>query len=510
MSTIPQSDLVYSYSAYTGITQSGGVISQWLDQVSSFPVVQSTEINKPPLITDGAKTVVQLDTTDAVISNLDGSPIDWTDILASGQLTIFFRVKTIDVGYDTFISFSGTTSTGINFGGGNGYNLRVLFDLFVSGGAIPSWTEVGDVSDYSFVVLTADRDADEYSLYFDGVKSGSTQNPGRSVWDQTRPTLRVGATHLVNAATYNLEGFGIASRIWTTGEIADSPNYSFELTPSPPTNLTATDGTVSIALAWDDNASNEDSYHVERKTEVGGTFSEMASIATDSTSYTDTGNVVGFTLVEGSTYYYRVRAQNAQGYSDYSNEDSAEITGYPFGIAKTARDWFQDHLSSLTYFSNWTFYDYLGEPLLFGDTKAWATRLEDVNVPCVAMADAIAWDSVSIGTRTGQQASTDMVIPVYALLRSQNKTTLEEGISRFQAQFMGSIQDKSLVGYDGLLISPASGVPITDDPSLSECKPPMMEFNFKDGHKAVVESLISSKDVYISRIRIMLKCRVTT
>lgn len=98
--------------------------------------------------------------------------------------------------------------------------------------------------------------------------------------------------------------------------------YSNELTvtttggtpPAAPTGLTgAALGPTSAQLNWTDNAANEDSYRVERRTPPGP-FEEVAIIAADSQAYTDTS------LSPITTYVYRVRAANSAGFSGYSNE----------------------------------------------------------------------------------------------------------------------------------------------------------------------------------------------
>lgn len=88
--------------------------------------------------------------------------------------------------------------------------------------------------------------------------------------------------------------------------------------PATPTNLTATAISSSqINLAWSDPASNESGFRVERKLGAGGTYAEIATVAANVSSYSDTG------LAASTTYYYRVRAYNATGSSAYSNEANA-------------------------------------------------------------------------------------------------------------------------------------------------------------------------------------------
>lgn len=85
-----------------------------------------------------------------------------------------------------------------------------------------------------------------------------------------------------------------------------------------PSGLTATPiSTTQINLAWTDNSSNETGFHIERSYPTASAFSTIASVGAGVTSYSDTS------VLEGRTYYYRVRAYNADGYSGYSNTDSA-------------------------------------------------------------------------------------------------------------------------------------------------------------------------------------------
>ncbi len=98
--------------------------------------------------------------------------------------------------------------------------------------------------------------------------------------------------------------------------------------PAAPTNLTATPASSdTIELSWTDNSDNEDGFRIERK-ETGGTYSEIATLPANTTSYTDTG------LNPETTYYYRVRAYNSFGTSGYSNE--AHATTPPAGTTPTS------------------------------------------------------------------------------------------------------------------------------------------------------------------------------
>lgn len=87
--------------------------------------------------------------------------------------------------------------------------------------------------------------------------------------------------------------------------------------PVPPTSLTASAASASqINLTWLDNSSNESGFQIERSTD-GVTFSQVASVGVGVKAYSNTG------LTGSTAYTYRVRAFNALGSSDPTNNASA-------------------------------------------------------------------------------------------------------------------------------------------------------------------------------------------
>jgi hypothetical protein len=96
--------------------------------------------------------------------------------------------------------------------------------------------------------------------------------------------------------------------------------------PPAPTSLTLSQITLTgINLAWVDNASNETGYRVERSLDAGTTWTEIAQLAGNSTSYSNTG------LTCQTTYRYRVRAYRAtdNSFSSYSTSPSAATSNCP-------------------------------------------------------------------------------------------------------------------------------------------------------------------------------------
>lgn len=93
--------------------------------------------------------------------------------------------------------------------------------------------------------------------------------------------------------------------------------------PNTPTQLQALGKSRStIALTWQDNASNETGYEVYRAGSPNGTYTKLTTLPANSNSYTDNG------LSENTGYYYKVRAITATTVSDYSNITNGQTYAY--------------------------------------------------------------------------------------------------------------------------------------------------------------------------------------
>jgi RHS repeat-associated protein len=113
-------------------------------------------------------------------------------------------------------------------------------------------------------------------------------------------------------------------------------NYSNEanaLALGVPSGLTAAAAAgAQVNLSWADTSGNETGFKIERKTGLGGTYSQIATVGANITSYSEAGLAPG-------TYYYRVRATNAIGDSSYSNEANASfvLPNAPSGLTATSQ-----------------------------------------------------------------------------------------------------------------------------------------------------------------------------
>ncbi|HEX7182587.1 MAG TPA: fibronectin type III domain-containing protein [Thermoanaerobaculia bacterium] len=92
--------------------------------------------------------------------------------------------------------------------------------------------------------------------------------------------------------------------------------------PAAPTNLQAVAlSNTQIRLTWQDNATNEAEYRIEVRSAASSTFEDIGAVPANSTAV----NVIG--LSPSTTYFFRVRARNDQGFSPYSNVASATTQG---------------------------------------------------------------------------------------------------------------------------------------------------------------------------------------
>src|SRR5206468_427185 len=100
--------------------------------------------------------------------------------------------------------------------------------------------------------------------------------------------------------------------------------------PTAPTNLTATpyedDSTpenTGVRLLWDNTSKNENGFSVERSADGGSSYTPLAVVDADASSYLDT-SVSG-----GVSYLYRVGSEINGGTPSYSNTTSAEFPATP-------------------------------------------------------------------------------------------------------------------------------------------------------------------------------------
>ena len=94
--------------------------------------------------------------------------------------------------------------------------------------------------------------------------------------------------------------------------------------PLAPSNLVAvsSEDDFAVELSWQDNSDNETGFSIESSEGGPGFYVEFTTVPADTTSYVFPHDPMTSYGVE---FYYRVRAYNGAGYSDYSNEAHATV-----------------------------------------------------------------------------------------------------------------------------------------------------------------------------------------
>jgi PKD repeat protein len=155
------------------------------------------------------------------------------------------------------------------------------------------------------------------SIKFDGTRSSDPDGSVASYrWDFGDGTTANGSAP---SKTYAAAGV-YAVRLTVTDNKGATASATTTATVNllPPSEFNATTLDQSrIRLTWKDNSKGELGFKIERSTSATGVFSQIGTVGTGVTSFTNSG------LPRTTTYYYRVRAYGNGINSAYSNVDSA-------------------------------------------------------------------------------------------------------------------------------------------------------------------------------------------
>ena len=208
-------------------------------------------------------------------------------------------------------------------------------------------------------------------VYVNGTEAARSSMPGGDV---TYTTLANDAGDENKYFEYNLDpsllvtgSNTIAVEVHQSGPTSSDLSFDMVLVgvesnvtgtaPAAPTLLAETSATTTtIDIAWTDNATDEVGQELWRKVADGAWEILEPSLAADTSAYGDT------MLAEGTAYTYQVRAYNAAGLSDFSNEITitTQMASTPlvYGEDFNSGNFGQFSTVSVTSSANWAAYEY--------------------------------------------------------------------------------------------------------------------------------------------------------
>lgn len=226
---------------------------------------------------------------------------NWSITFANVQAGVYTARATITDANGSVLA----TSSSVEIVGLSGTG--VLPHLYAAGSVVVT-PEAASLSVSGTQVLTV---VDANGLPLDGVVFTSSAPAVATV---TSPSSSLGQVTVtgVAAGTATIQA---AFSDPVGGTLSDSVAISVALlVPAAPTGLTAVAlGSNRVRLAWTDNSSNETQFRVERAPAATGPWTQILTPSSNTVTADDT------TVSGGTTYFYRVRAANADGPSDPSN-----------------------------------------------------------------------------------------------------------------------------------------------------------------------------------------------
>jgi subtilisin family serine protease len=201
---------------------------------------------------------------------------------------------------------------GITTAGGRINALNTLTYELPNPPAAPGDLVVATGSSSSITLTWSDDSDDETGFIIERREAGDVIYEEIGAVPSDTETYR--DTRLYEGTSYSYRIFA-----YNAGGRSDYSNEAEATTNiAAPANLVLEEASRSqLTLSWRDRSSKEEGFTIERKAEGEVSFSEIATLPSNTETYDDQG------LKFSTVYEYRVRAYKGDSYSAYSNEESA-------------------------------------------------------------------------------------------------------------------------------------------------------------------------------------------
>lgn len=282
---------------------------------------------------------------DSYLTELDGDQVSWSyEIMLPDSADAAPEWNINPAGYELTMNIIARVKSAGKFKSGPGHKLAAFSGSELRGTADP--VAVGGEAVY-FLTVYANNNGDQISFRFYDAENmkiypvrqktgfvsnsiiGSVNQPHHL--DAGFIVLEMNSDNFVSVAISDSEWRGTEKVKFTVTDIGTINGYSssrvarftvlpFVVHPIPaPTSLTAQPlrRPLRIKLAWNDNAQNESSYIVEKKSGDSlqlNAYTVLAELSAGSSEYVDT------MVTDTTLYTYRVYAKNDQTISLYSNQ----------------------------------------------------------------------------------------------------------------------------------------------------------------------------------------------
>jgi fibronectin type 3 domain-containing protein len=344
---LPAAGRVLVLDAQTAALQfaNGAAVTTWSDISGGARHAASSGTSRPVLVTNAinGKPVLRFDGVDDHFT----LPTGFADFTAGMSLHIVMRPSALTNAFKIFLLGNGAGAQNIGLGragqtGGfqvfntNGSGQYSWFDTPTGLAAgetslLSVQQDGGAAGNFSYAELGKNGvSLMGQQLFVPPVATRSTNYIGKTYWAEGQFQGDVAEIVLYNRKLTAQETGAVQTYL--------ANKYGLTLggsTPplAVPTNLTANSGNGSVAMSWA-AVGGASGYRVLRATTAGGPYAQIASPS--STSHTDTG------VINGTTYYYVVRAYDATRESANSQEVSATpnvaALAAPTGLGATAGD----------------------------------------------------------------------------------------------------------------------------------------------------------------------------